>query len=125
MHAHNVYLGDAVSAEELARYLDLKKSDERAYTFEGVSCYNGGLNIITGKTNEIITSGDRIDKQAMGVTKYQVKFCHARFIHKKDSCSFHQILCRCSLLDDMYVGKLNSATLFLCNHQQGIEYQFI
>ncbi|KAI3677039.1 hypothetical protein L1987_86657 [Smallanthus sonchifolius] len=35
------YLGDAVLAEELARYLDLKKSDERAYTFEGVSCYNG------------------------------------------------------------------------------------
>ncbi|XP_076918617.1 uncharacterized protein LOC143579110 [Bidens hawaiensis] len=34
-------LGDAVSAEELARYLDLKKLDERAYTFEGVSGYDG------------------------------------------------------------------------------------
>lgn len=33
--------GDAVSAEELARYLDLKKLDERAYTFEGVSGYDG------------------------------------------------------------------------------------
>ncbi|KAI3677041.1 hypothetical protein L1987_86659 [Smallanthus sonchifolius] len=35
------------------------------------------------------------------------------------------ILCRCSLLDDMYVGKLKPATLFLCNNQQGIKYQFI
>ncbi|KAE9464890.1 hypothetical protein C3L33_03196, partial [Rhododendron williamsianum] len=34
-------LADAVSAEELARYLDLKKLDERAYTFEGVSAYDG------------------------------------------------------------------------------------
>ncbi|KAG5558542.1 hypothetical protein RHGRI_008474 [Rhododendron griersonianum] len=34
-------LADAVSVEELARYLDLKKLDERAYTFEGVSAYDG------------------------------------------------------------------------------------
>ncbi|PWA87044.1 GTP-binding protein 1 [Artemisia annua] len=34
-------LADAVSAEELAQYLDLKKLDERAYAFEGVSGYDG------------------------------------------------------------------------------------
>lgn len=34
-------LAEAVSADELARYLDLKKLDERAYTFEGVSAYDG------------------------------------------------------------------------------------
>ncbi|CAH1419890.1 uncharacterized protein LOC111915907 [Lactuca sativa] len=34
-------LADAVSAEELAQYLDLKKLDERAYTFEAVSGYDG------------------------------------------------------------------------------------
>ncbi|XP_052211116.1 ADP-ribosylation factor-like protein 3 isoform X2 [Diospyros lotus] len=34
-------LANAVSAEELARYLDLKKLDERAYTFEAVSSYDG------------------------------------------------------------------------------------
>ncbi|CAK9136789.1 unnamed protein product [Ilex paraguariensis] len=34
-------LADSVSVEELARYLDLKKLDERAYTFEAVSGYDG------------------------------------------------------------------------------------
>ncbi|KAF3664052.1 putative galacturonosyltransferase 7-like [Capsicum annuum] len=34
-------LADAVSAEEVARYLDLKKLDERAYTFLAVSAYDG------------------------------------------------------------------------------------
>ncbi|XAR71731.1 hypothetical protein NMG60_11018134 [Bertholletia excelsa] len=34
-------LAEAVSAEEVARYLDLKKLDERAYTFEAVSAYDG------------------------------------------------------------------------------------
>uniref|UniRef100_A0A3Q7IJ31 Uncharacterized protein n=1 Tax=Solanum lycopersicum TaxID=4081 RepID=A0A3Q7IJ31_SOLLC len=34
-------LADAVSAEEVARYLDLKKLDERAYTFLAVSSYDG------------------------------------------------------------------------------------
>ncbi|KAJ0099994.1 hypothetical protein Patl1_20100 [Pistacia atlantica] len=34
-------LPDAVSAEELARYLDLKKLDERVYMFEAVSGYDG------------------------------------------------------------------------------------
>ena len=34
-------LAEAVSAEELARYLDLKKLDERAYTFEAVSAFDG------------------------------------------------------------------------------------
>ncbi|GMN44628.1 hypothetical protein TIFTF001_013824 [Ficus carica] len=32
---------EAVSAEELARYLDLKKLDERVYMFEAVSAYDG------------------------------------------------------------------------------------
>ncbi|KAG5234607.1 ADP-ribosylation factor-related protein [Salix suchowensis] len=34
-------LPDAASAEELARYLDLKKLDERVYIFEAVSAYDG------------------------------------------------------------------------------------
>uniref|UniRef100_A0A7N0UYE8 ADP-ribosylation factor-related protein 1 n=1 Tax=Kalanchoe fedtschenkoi TaxID=63787 RepID=A0A7N0UYE8_KALFE len=34
-------LSNAVSAEELSRYLDLKKLDERVYMFEGVSAYDG------------------------------------------------------------------------------------
>lgn len=34
-------LADSVSAEELARYLDLKKLDERVYMFEAVSAYDG------------------------------------------------------------------------------------
>ncbi|KAK1366609.1 ADP-ribosylation factor-related protein 1-like [Heracleum sosnowskyi] len=34
-------LGEALSAEELARYLDLKKLDERAYSYEAVSAYDG------------------------------------------------------------------------------------
>ncbi|ESW19763.1 hypothetical protein PHAVU_006G153700 [Phaseolus vulgaris] len=34
-------LPEAVSAEELARYLDLKKLDERVYMFEAVSAYDG------------------------------------------------------------------------------------
>ncbi|KAJ4832786.1 hypothetical protein Tsubulata_002503 [Turnera subulata] len=34
-------LPGAVSAEELARYLDLKKLDERVFMFEAVSGYNG------------------------------------------------------------------------------------
>ncbi|XP_044507085.1 ADP-ribosylation factor-related protein 1-like isoform X1 [Mangifera indica] len=34
-------LPDAVSAEELARYLDLKKLDERVYMVEAVSGYDG------------------------------------------------------------------------------------
>lgn len=36
-------LSEAVSAEEVARYLDLKKLDERerVYMFEAVSAYNG------------------------------------------------------------------------------------
>ncbi|KAF5732339.1 ADP-ribosylation factor-related protein 1 [Tripterygium wilfordii] len=34
-------LSDSVSAEELARYLDLKKLDERVYMFEAVSAYDG------------------------------------------------------------------------------------
>ncbi|KAJ7969985.1 ADP-ribosylation factor-related protein 1 [Quillaja saponaria] len=34
-------LAEAVSAEELARYLDLKKLDERVYMFEAVSAYDG------------------------------------------------------------------------------------
>lgn len=34
-------LSDAVSAEEIARYLDLKKLDERVYMFEAVSAYDG------------------------------------------------------------------------------------
>ncbi|XP_044467462.1 ADP-ribosylation factor-related protein 1 isoform X2 [Mangifera indica] len=34
-------LPDAVSSEELARYLDLKKLDERVYMFEAVSGYDG------------------------------------------------------------------------------------
>lgn len=32
---------EAVSADELARYLDLKKLDERVYMFEAVSAYDG------------------------------------------------------------------------------------
>ncbi|CAI0403418.1 unnamed protein product [Linum tenue] len=34
-------LPDAVTAEELGRYLDLKKLDERVYMFEAVSAYDG------------------------------------------------------------------------------------
>ncbi|KAL7108415.1 hypothetical protein ACP275_06G111100 [Erythranthe tilingii] len=34
-------LDDAVSAEELAQYLDLKKLDERVYTFQAVSAIDG------------------------------------------------------------------------------------
>ncbi|KAG6574170.1 ADP-ribosylation factor-related protein 1 [Cucurbita pepo subsp. pepo] len=34
-------LSEAVSAEELSRYLDLKKLDERVYMFEAVSGYDG------------------------------------------------------------------------------------
>lgn len=34
-------LPEAVSADELARYLDLKKLDERVYMFEAVSGYDG------------------------------------------------------------------------------------
>ena len=34
-------LSTAVSAEEVARYLDLKKLDERVYMFEAVSAYDG------------------------------------------------------------------------------------
>ncbi|GAB2231740.1 hypothetical protein Droror1_Dr00010752 [Drosera rotundifolia] len=34
-------LPEAVAAEELARYLDLKKLDERVYMFEVVSAYDG------------------------------------------------------------------------------------
>lgn len=34
-------LDEAVSAEELARYLDLKKLDERVYMFEAVSGFDG------------------------------------------------------------------------------------
>eukprot|EP00262_Sarcandra_glabra_P007646 TRINITY_DN20548_c0_g1_i1.p1 TRINITY_DN20548_c0_g1~~TRINITY_DN20548_c0_g1_i1.p1 ORF type:complete len:206 (+),score=43.94 TRINITY_DN20548_c0_g1_i1:266-883(+) len=34
-------LSSAVSAEELARYLDLKELDERLYMFEAVSAYDG------------------------------------------------------------------------------------
>ncbi|OIW03343.1 hypothetical protein TanjilG_00614 [Lupinus angustifolius] len=34
-------LPEAVSSEELARYLDLKKLDERVYMFEAVSAYDG------------------------------------------------------------------------------------
>ncbi|CAN1158849.1 Protein WHAT'S THIS FACTOR 9, mitochondrial [Linum perenne] len=34
-------LPDAVKAEELGRYLDLKKLDERVYMFEAVSAYDG------------------------------------------------------------------------------------
>ncbi|KAK6936474.1 Small GTPase superfamily, ARF/SAR type [Dillenia turbinata] len=34
-------LSEAVSAEEIARYLDLKKLDERVYVFEAVSAYDG------------------------------------------------------------------------------------
>lgn len=34
-------LSEAVSAEELARYLDLKKLDERVTMFEAVSAYDG------------------------------------------------------------------------------------
>ncbi|GAB2233431.1 hypothetical protein Droror1_Dr00002654 [Drosera rotundifolia] len=34
-------LPEAVAAEELARYLDLKKLDERVYMFEAVSAYDG------------------------------------------------------------------------------------
>ncbi|KAA8533746.1 hypothetical protein F0562_031263 [Nyssa sinensis] len=34
-------LAEAVSAEELAQYLDLKKLDERVFTFEAVSAYDG------------------------------------------------------------------------------------
>ncbi|KAI6696293.1 hypothetical protein NL676_016412 [Syzygium grande] len=34
-------LAEAVSADELARYLDLKKLDKRVYMFEAVSAYDG------------------------------------------------------------------------------------
>ncbi|XP_034691517.1 ADP-ribosylation factor-related protein 1-like isoform X1 [Vitis riparia] len=34
-------LGDAASSEEIARYLDLKKLDERVYMVEAVSAYDG------------------------------------------------------------------------------------
>lgn len=34
-------LEDAVSADELAQYLDLKKLDERVYTFQAVSAFDG------------------------------------------------------------------------------------
>lgn len=34
-------LSEAVSAEEIARYLDLKKLDERVYMFEAVSAFDG------------------------------------------------------------------------------------
>lgn len=34
-------LAEAVPAEELDRYLDLKKLDERVYTFQAVSAYEG------------------------------------------------------------------------------------
>lgn len=36
-------LADAASSEEIARYLDLKKLDERVYMFEAVSAYNGSV----------------------------------------------------------------------------------
>lgn len=34
-------LAQAVTAEEVARYLDLKKLDERVFTFQAVSAYDG------------------------------------------------------------------------------------
>uniref|UniRef100_A0A2P2L2C4 ADP-ribosylation factor-related protein 1 n=2 Tax=Rhizophora mucronata TaxID=61149 RepID=A0A2P2L2C4_RHIMU len=39
--AHKQDLSEAASAEELSRYLDLKKLDERVHMFEAVSAYNG------------------------------------------------------------------------------------
>ncbi|KAI3432083.1 uncharacterized protein J3R85_007466 [Psidium guajava] len=38
-------LAEAVSADELDRYLDLKKLDERVYMFEAVSAYDGVMLI--------------------------------------------------------------------------------
>lgn len=34
-------LSEALSAEELAQYLDLKKLDERVYMFEAASAFDG------------------------------------------------------------------------------------
>ena len=34
-------LSGAITAEEVARYLDLKELDERLYMFEAVSAYDG------------------------------------------------------------------------------------
>lgn len=39
-------LPEAVSAEELSRYLDLKKLDERVYMFEAVSGYDGYVYVV-------------------------------------------------------------------------------
>ncbi|XWS48431.1 hypothetical protein CRYUN_Cryun13aG0076100 [Craigia yunnanensis] len=39
--ANNLDLSEAVLAEELARYLDLKKLDEKVYMFEAVSAFDG------------------------------------------------------------------------------------
>lgn len=57
-------LADAVSAEELARYLDLKKLDERAYTFEGVSAYDGWVCILwIMNVNPLLLQGDGVSIQ--------------------------------------------------------------
>ncbi|XP_073297771.1 uncharacterized protein [Primulina huaijiensis] len=41
-------LEEAVSSDELARYLDLKKLDERSYTFQSVSAFDGFWNLTVG-----------------------------------------------------------------------------
>ena len=45
-------LTEAVSAEELARYLDLKKLDERLYMFEAVSAFEGWVEKVMSETRK-------------------------------------------------------------------------
>ncbi|XP_038686041.1 ADP-ribosylation factor-related protein 1-like [Tripterygium wilfordii] len=55
-------LSDSVSAEELARYLDLKKLDERVYMFEAVSAYDGmGIKESVGWLVEVMERSKRTE----------------------------------------------------------------
>ncbi|KAF5195170.1 Adp-ribosylation factor [Thalictrum thalictroides] len=56
-------LAGAVSAEELARYLDLKELDERLYMFEAVSTYDGtGIKDGVDWLVEVMERSKRTDK---------------------------------------------------------------
>ncbi|XP_020270154.1 ADP-ribosylation factor-related protein 1 [Asparagus officinalis] len=55
-------LPEAVSSEELARYLDLKELDERAHMFEAVSAYSGmGIKLAVDWLVEVMERSKRTE----------------------------------------------------------------
>ncbi|CAH9103444.1 unnamed protein product [Cuscuta epithymum] len=52
-------LAKAVSVEELDRYLDLKKLDERVYTYQAVSAYEGYRTGIKESVNWLVNAMER------------------------------------------------------------------